>query len=45
VHKESHYRRSDVVRWLTEQGVTLAACQSECGRTYTRSAFETMPGS
>ena len=45
VHKESHYRRSDVVRWLTEQGVTLAVCQSECGRTYTRSAFETMPGS
>jgi excisionase family DNA binding protein len=45
MHKESHYRRSDVVRWLTEQGVTLAACQSECGRTYTRSAFETMPGS
>ena len=44
-HKESHYRRSDVVRWLTEQGVTLAVCQSECGRTYTRSAFETMPGS
>jgi hypothetical protein len=30
---------------LTEQGVTLAACQSECGTTYTRSAFETMPGS
>ena len=45
MHKESHYRRSDVVRWLTEQGVTLAVCQSECGRTYTRSAFETMPGS
>ena len=44
-HKESHYRRSDVVRWLAKQGVTLAVCQSECGRTYTRSAFETMPGS
>jgi excisionase family DNA binding protein len=43
-HKESHYRRRDVVRWLAEQGVTLAVCQSECGRTYTRSAFKTMPG-
>jgi hypothetical protein len=37
--KESHYRRSDVVRWLTEQGATLAVCQSECGRTYTLDAF------
>jgi excisionase family DNA binding protein len=45
MHKESHYRRSDVVRWLTEQGVTLAVCQSECGRTYMRSGFETMAGS
>ena len=45
MHKESDYRRSDVVRWLTEQGVTLAVCQSGCGRTYTRGAFETMPGS
>ena len=45
MHKESHYRRSDVVRWLAEQGVTLAVCQSECDMTYTRSAFETMPGS
>jgi excisionase family DNA binding protein len=27
-HKESHYRRSDVVRWLAEQGVALAVCQS-----------------
>jgi hypothetical protein len=44
MHKESHYRRSDVVRWLAEQGVTLAVCQSECERTYTRSAFKTMPG-
>jgi MerR HTH family regulatory protein len=44
-HEESHYRRIDVVRWLIEQGVTLAVCQSGCGRTYTRSAFETMPGS
>ena len=24
MHKESQYRRSDVVRWLAEQGVTLA---------------------
>jgi predicted DNA-binding transcriptional regulator AlpA len=44
MHKESHYRRSDVVRWLAEQGVTLAVCQSECGSTYTRIAFKPMPG-
>ena len=44
MHKKSHYRRSDVVLWLAKQGVTLAVCQSECGRTYTRNAFETMPG-
>jgi hypothetical protein len=25
-----------------EQGVTLAVCQSECGRTYTRTAFKAM---
>jgi excisionase family DNA binding protein len=43
-HKESQYRRSDVVRWLAEQGFTLAVCQSECGRTYTRTAFKAMPG-
>jgi excisionase family DNA binding protein len=43
MHKESRYRRSDV-RWLAEQGVTLAVCQSECDKTYTRSAFNTMPG-
>jgi hypothetical protein len=24
---------------LTEQGATLAVCQSECGRTYTLDAF------
>jgi excisionase family DNA binding protein len=45
MHKDSHYRRSDVVRWLAEQGITLAICQSACSRTYTRSAFETMPSS
>jgi hypothetical protein len=39
-HKESHYRRSDVVRWLEEQGV-LAICQSECGGTYRLNAFTT----
>jgi hypothetical protein len=32
-------RGSDVVRWLAEQGVMLAACQSECGRTYALDAF------
>jgi hypothetical protein len=32
MHKESHYRRSDVVRWLAEQGVMLSVCQSECAR-------------
>ena len=40
-HKESHYRRSDVVRWLAEQGVMLAVCQSECGVTYALNAFTT----
>jgi Helix-turn-helix domain len=39
IHKESHYRRSDVVRWLAAQGVILAVCQSECGRTYALNAF------
>ena len=23
-HKESHYRRGDVIRWLADQGVLLA---------------------
>ena len=27
---------SDVVRWLAEQGVTLAVCQNECSGTYTQ---------
>jgi hypothetical protein len=40
-HKESRYRRSDVVRWLAEQGVMLAVCQSECGGTYALNAFTT----
>jgi hypothetical protein len=40
-HKESHYRRSDVVRWLAEQGVMLAVCQSECGGSYALNAFTT----
>jgi hypothetical protein len=44
MHKESHYRRSDVVRWLAEQGVMLSVCQSECGRTYRLSAFTTVEG-
>ena len=43
-HMESHYRRSDVVRWLTEQGVTLAVCQSQCGRTYALDAFTPVEG-
>jgi hypothetical protein len=43
-HKESHYRRSDVVRWLAEQGVMLAVCQSDCGRTYALNAFTTVEG-
>ena len=43
-HKESHYRRSDVVRWLAEQGVMLAVCRSECGRTYAIDAFTTVEG-
>jgi hypothetical protein len=44
MHKESHYRRVDVVRWLAEQGVFLATCQSECGGTYRLSAFTTVEG-
>jgi excisionase family DNA binding protein len=44
IHKESHYRRSDVVRWLAEQGVFLACCQSDCGGTYRLSAFTTVEG-
>jgi len=43
-HKESHYRRSDVVRWLAEQGVFLTTCQSDCGVTYRLSAFTTVEG-
>lgn len=43
-HKESHYRRSDGVRWLVEQGVVLAVCQSECGRTYALNAFTPKEG-
>ena len=41
-HKESHYRRSDVVRWFVEQGVLLAICQSKCGGTYRLNAFTTV---
>jgi hypothetical protein len=48
MHKESHYRRVDVVRWLVrwlaEQGVFLATCQSDCGGTYRLSAFTTVEG-
>jgi hypothetical protein len=44
MHKESHYRRSEVVRWLAEQGVFLATCQSDCGGTYRLSAFTTVEG-
>jgi hypothetical protein len=40
-HKESHYRRVDVIRWLVDQGVLLAICQSECGGTYRLNAFTT----
>ena len=43
-HKESHYRRVDVVRWLAEQGVFLAVCQSDCGGTYRLTAFTTVEG-
>jgi hypothetical protein len=41
-HKESHYRRVDVIRWLSEQGVLLATCQSDCGGIYRLSAFTTV---
>jgi hypothetical protein len=43
-HKESHYRRSDVIRWLSEQGVLVATCQSNCGGTYRLSGFTTVEG-
>jgi hypothetical protein len=43
-HKESHYRRSDVIRWLADQGVLLATCQSDCGGTYRLNAFTTVQG-
>jgi hypothetical protein len=29
---------------LVEQGVMLATCQSECGRTYALNAFTTVEG-
>jgi hypothetical protein len=41
-HKESHYRRSDVIRWLADQGVLLAICQSDCGGIYRLNAFTTV---
>ena len=44
MHKESHYRRSDVVRWLAEQGVMLGVCQGQCGGTYALGAFTTVEG-
>jgi hypothetical protein len=44
MHKESHYRRNDVVRWLAEQGVMLSVCQSDCGGTYRLSGFTTVEG-
>jgi hypothetical protein len=43
-HKESHYRRGDVVRWLAEQGAFLATCQSDCGMTFRVDAFATVEG-
>jgi hypothetical protein len=43
MHKESHYRRLEVVRRLAEQGV-FATCQSDCGGTYRLSAFTTVEG-
>ena len=42
LHKESHYRRSDVIRWMADQEVLLAICQSECGGTYRLNAFTTV---
>ena len=43
-HKESHYRRADVVRWLAEQGVFLATCQSDWVGPSRLSAFTTVEG-
>jgi hypothetical protein len=31
-----------ILRWLAEQGVLLATCQSECGGTYRLNAFTTV---
>jgi excisionase family DNA binding protein len=44
VGKYVRYQRTDVLRWLAEQGLELATCGSECGRTYARSAFTQAPG-
>ena len=44
MHKESHYRRGDVIRWLAEQGVLPTTCQSHCGGTYRVDAFTTVEG-
>jgi hypothetical protein len=33
-----------VIRWLAEQGVMLAVCQSQCGRTYAINAFTPVEG-
>jgi hypothetical protein len=43
-HKESHYRRGDVIGWLADQGVLLAICQSDCGGIYRVDAFKTVEG-
>jgi hypothetical protein len=40
------YRKSDVMRWLSEQiGDALTICGSKCGKTYPRKAFKQAPDS
>jgi predicted DNA-binding transcriptional regulator AlpA len=38
------YRKSEVLKWLPEQGAGLAVCSSECGRAYPRSEFKPIDG-
>ena len=41
-HKESQYRRSDVVRWLASKGSHWRFARANAVGTYTRTAFKAM---
>jgi hypothetical protein len=41
-HKESRYRRADVIRWFA--GVLLSTCQGDCGGICRLSAFTRAEG-